>query len=228
MWWITAADALRSLYLRLVKKYHPDLALSQVDKQQRHEMMIAINKAWEGEDSATLQAIDATGKVPPPPSRSQPWPGARPSPEWERTPGSGAPRRPRPRSQSNYGEGMAEGKAKDLRLWAKYLRGVATEMASFGYTEADINTSAGGPAVDGEVNGYFFSPGKEFGAYIQAGSSRSRPSPIMARWTAREVRGKHTQTGPNQWFPTIPHPRMMAIRLNAIAERQNREKASEY
>src|SRR5216117_2079210 len=92
--WRVLADAFRNLWLQLVKRYHPELALSQQDKQQRHEMMIAINKAYEDTDAGTLQQIAETGKLPPPKRVQMPgggMPGGGRGP-WSRSDGPTCPK----------------------------------------------------------------------------------------------------------------------------------------
>ena len=111
--WQVLADAFRNLWLQLVKRYHPDLALSQQDKEQRHEMMIAINRAYEDTDAGTLQQIAETGKLPPPKRVQMPSGGGgfNPRRRWE-----------------YQDESRQDVKQSRLREWKRYLREVATAM----------------------------------------------------------------------------------------------------
>src|SRR5438552_4965578 len=162
--WQVLADAFRNLWLQLVKRYHPDLALSQQDKEQRHEMMIAINRAYEDAEAGTLQQIAETGKLPPPKRVQMPSGGGgfNPRRRWEQVGYQDEPR--------------SDVKQSRLREWKRYLRVVAAAMEPFGYA-GTIYTTAGGPAVEGEVSANFFAPGKEFGVYVQCSSERGRPAP---------------------------------------------------
>src|SRR5438477_2373328 len=126
--WQVLADAFRNLWLQLVKRYHPDLALSQQDKEQRHEMMIAINRAYEDTDAGTLQQIAETGKLPPPKRVQMPSGGGgfNPRRRWE-----------------YQDESRQDVKQSRLREWKRYLREVATAMEPYGYAGV-IYTTAGG------------------------------------------------------------------------------------
>ena len=103
---------------------------------------------------------------------------------------------------------------------------VAAAMEPYGYA-GTIYTTAGGPAVAGEVSANFFAPGKEFGVYVQCSSERGRPAPILFRWTGQNERGKHTQTGPNQWTKKTDAASLASL-LFRVAEKQNKDRAPEF
>ncbi|HLF88082.1 MAG TPA: hypothetical protein VI451_04000 [Anaerolineales bacterium] len=46
---------LRQLYRELARKYHPDTAFDDLDRQYRHEMMLRINEAYTNGDLAELR-----------------------------------------------------------------------------------------------------------------------------------------------------------------------------
>jgi hypothetical protein len=49
---------LRSLYLRLARQCHPDLASDPSDLSRRQEMMLRINEAWHAQDLHALRGIE--------------------------------------------------------------------------------------------------------------------------------------------------------------------------
>lgn len=55
-------NELRDLYRDLARKYHPDTAFDDLDRQYRHEMMLRINEAYANGDLAELRK-HARGKV---------------------------------------------------------------------------------------------------------------------------------------------------------------------
>ena len=55
-------NELRHLYRDLARKYHPDTAFDDLDRQYRHEMMLRINEAYANGDLAELRK-HAGGKV---------------------------------------------------------------------------------------------------------------------------------------------------------------------
>ncbi len=55
-------NELRHLYRDLARKYHPDTAFDDLDRQYRHEMMLRINEAYANGDLAELRK-HARGKV---------------------------------------------------------------------------------------------------------------------------------------------------------------------
>ena len=50
-----AENELRQLYRELARKYHPDTAFDDLDRQYRHEMMLRINEAYANGDLSTLR-----------------------------------------------------------------------------------------------------------------------------------------------------------------------------
>ncbi|NUM44186.1 MAG: hypothetical protein HUU38_05720 [Anaerolineales bacterium] len=72
-------NELRQLYRDLARKYHPDTAFDDLDRQYRHEMMLRINDAYASGDLAELRR-HAGGKVHIPLGPEQPAPPAFRSP----------------------------------------------------------------------------------------------------------------------------------------------------
>jgi len=51
------AEALRTVYRQLAKRFHPDLATSPEERHRREEMMLRINEAFEERNLAALESI---------------------------------------------------------------------------------------------------------------------------------------------------------------------------
>ncbi len=49
--------SLKQLYRQLARRYHPDLAKDEQDRERRHEVMAIINRAYEEQDKETLRAL---------------------------------------------------------------------------------------------------------------------------------------------------------------------------
>lgn len=62
------ADALRTLYRRLARRFHPDLALDESDRTYRTDLMMAINAAYSAGDLEALERLalepDSTPREP--------------------------------------------------------------------------------------------------------------------------------------------------------------------
>lgn len=56
------SNELRDLYRELARKYHPDTAFDEIDRQYRHEMMLRINEAYASGNLTELRR-HAGGKV---------------------------------------------------------------------------------------------------------------------------------------------------------------------
>ncbi len=62
----TAAAEIKALYRQLARRSHPDLAISEADRQQRTAEMAEINRAYAAGDLAALQklaGLDATASL---------------------------------------------------------------------------------------------------------------------------------------------------------------------
>ena len=53
----TPSPELRSIYLALVKKAHPDLGKDDDDRRHRHDFMLRVNQAYRNGDASALQAL---------------------------------------------------------------------------------------------------------------------------------------------------------------------------
>ena len=51
--------SLKSLYKSAARKLHPDLAVTDEQRQRRHEWMAKVNEAYKRQDEAALQAVVA-------------------------------------------------------------------------------------------------------------------------------------------------------------------------
>ena len=51
------APRLKRLYRELARRYHPDFATNEADRERRNQLMAIINEAYANEDEAALQAL---------------------------------------------------------------------------------------------------------------------------------------------------------------------------
>ena len=73
-----APAALKALYRQLARRSHPDLAISEADRQQRTAEMAEINQAYDSGDLAALRVL--AGLAPPEPPAGSLFAPARPAP----------------------------------------------------------------------------------------------------------------------------------------------------
>lgn len=57
-------DRLKQLYRDLARRYHPDLATDETERQQRTELMALINQAYRDRDEEMLAALNADRAAP--------------------------------------------------------------------------------------------------------------------------------------------------------------------
>jgi len=69
----TPSDDLKSLYRKLAKRLHPDLATDEAERERRHHLMAEVNRAYKNGDEARLREIFAETELGAQPAAEKGW-----------------------------------------------------------------------------------------------------------------------------------------------------------